>query len=224
VVRAAPKKVRIDAGRAGLVAVSISLLTLTACTPVSQPDKTAELDRAYLGNLSKSWGEFYNVKDPPQIEPVRFIGTEEVDSVHRDCLIEAGYDRNAVGLITVPEGQESVFGLAEYTCRMQYPVPEKFTQEWSTKQIHKQYVWTTEFVVPCLESSGHPVEGVPSESVFVESWDNNPFFPFSQVRVEGAAQQYNEAWAVLEAECPQIAPGEVLWDDLGIEEWVARRP
>lgn len=222
-MRAAHSRSSVNAGRGLVVTASIALLALTGCAGDTKPEETAGADTAYLEQLSASWAEYYGVADPPAVTTIRFIGTEEVDSVHRECLLEAGFERDDVGLISVPEGQESVFALAEYTCRMQYPVPEQYTQEWTDEQIGTQFAWTMQFVIPCLEDAGHPITDPPSESVFVESWESDPFYPFAQVRIEAAAEQYNTEWAALEAQCPQIAPGEVLWEGVKIEEWAARR-
>ncbi|MBW1637821.1 hypothetical protein G3H63_01800 [Microbacterium resistens] len=207
------------AGLAGTVAAS---LLLAGCASEAPEEEGAAADEAYLDRVGASWAEYYGISDPPQVGVVRFIGTEEVDTVHRECVLGAGFEKDEVGLIRVPEGQESTFALAEYTCRMQYPVAEDHTREWGDDQVRAQYAWTVGFVVPCLEAEGHPITGIPSESVFVETWESDPFYPFAQVRIEAEAARYNDAWAAIEAQCPQIVPGDVLWEGVTIEEWAER--
>jgi hypothetical protein len=166
--------------------------------------------------------DYLGVKDPPQVEVARYVYSEELDGVLRHCLEEAGYPTGSNGGVDVPTGNEDAFALARYTCYMKYPVPEKYTQTWTDEQLRNQYAWTTGFVIPCLEEHGHPIAPPPSESVFIDSWASDPYFPFAEVRLSVPQTKYDQAWDELEAACLQQAPDEVLWDSMSVAEWKER--
>lgn len=209
-----------------LVVAALCLTAITGCAPTevelatgdsSSGDGSAE----YLQSRAEQWATFYGVSDPPDVDVVRYVDTEELDATLRECMTAAGYPTESNGGVNVPEGNEDAFALAQYTCAVQYPVPERYTRTWTDEQIQVQYGWTVDFVIPCLEERNHPIAEPPSESVFVDSWRSNPYFPFSQVSLSVAAENFNRAWAELEEACPQQAPGEVLWDGVSIDDWKA---
>lgn len=199
----------------------LGTIFLSACTTSATENRADLVGSAYLGQVAKSWAEHYGISDPPKVQPIRFIASEEVDTIHKECLINAGYKQNDMNSINVPEGQEKTFALAEYTCRMQYPISEKYTQKWGKNEILTQYAWTRDFVIPCLNNADYPVAGLSSESVFVETWESKPFYPFEQVVLDVPAEKYNAAWASLEEKCRQIVPDAVLWEGVSIAEWSA---
>lgn len=202
---------------------ALCLVLLAGCSaPGEQPgsDTTTEPGSPdYLRGQAEQWAEYYGVEDPPAVDVVRYVDTPERDATLRDCLTEAGYPTESNGGVNVPSGNEEAFALAQYTCAVQYPVPERYTRTWSDKEIRLQYAWTVDFVIPCLEDRGHSISDPPSESVFVDSWLSDPYFPFAQVSLAVAEDNFNQAWAELEDACPQQAPGEVLWDGVSIDDW-----
>ncbi|QQB64372.1 hypothetical protein I6I18_02515 [Kytococcus sedentarius] len=220
------------AGRALMVAVSTGVVALTGCSggqvdePSSDAEASAAAEKAHWEEAGKQLAEYYELSDPPEVEVVRYVATEELDEVLTQCLRESGWSVDSGGGVDVPEGQESKYKEAQYVCAQMYPTPARYDQEWGDDQLRQQYAWTTEFVVPCLEEAGHPITNIPSESVFLERWTSErPFFPFEQVQIPGggSAEQFNKAWNDLEAQCPQMMPGSVMWDGVSIEEWKAQR-
>ena len=215
-----------------MVAVSTGVLALTGCSggqddePSSDAEVSAAAERAHWEKGARELAAYYELSDPPEVEVVRYVATEERDEVLTDCLRDSGWSVDSGGGVDVPEGQESRYKEAQYVCALKYPVPARYDQEWGDEQLRQQYAWTTEFVVPCLEEAGHPITNIPSESVFLEKWTSEtPFFPFSQVQIPGggSAEQFNKAWSDLNAQCPQMMPGSVMWDGITIEEWKAQR-
>ena len=172
----------------------------------------------YLSVRAQNWADYFGVADPPDVEVVRYVGTEELDKIVRQCVTDAGYPATDGGF-DVPAGNEEAFALAQYTCYVQYPVPERYTQAWGDEQVRAQYRWTVDFVIPCLEERGHPIAPPPSEAVFLELHSNDPYFPFAEVKLSVPEDEFNAAWMRLETECPQEIPGSVLWDGLSVEEW-----
>lgn len=206
-----------------LVGAALCLVGLAGCSaPSEKPGSDTTTDSGssdYLQGQADQWAEYYGVEDPPDVEVVRYVDTPERDAALRDCLTGAGYPTESNGGVNVPSGNEDAFALAQYTCAVQYPVPERYTKTWSDKEIRLQYAWTVDFVIPCLEDRGHPISDPPSESVFVDSWLSAPYFPFAQVSLTVAEGNFNQAWTELEDACPQQAPGEVLWDGVSIDDW-----
>lgn len=221
-----------SAGRQGgvLAIAALSVLALVGCAPGTSvaPETAPSLSttsgsEAYHATRAKGLADYLKVKHPPTVEIVRYVSTQELDAVLKQCLAEEGYPTGSHGGIDYPPDQEENFRLAQYTCYMRYPIPEKYAQAWTNEQIRAQYSWTVEFVIPCLEEKGHPISEPPSESVFLDTWASAPFFPFSQVRLSVSDDQVNASWDALEGACPQQAPDEVLWDGLSAAEWEQRK-
>ncbi|MEP7762534.1 hypothetical protein [Sanguibacter sp. 25GB23B1] len=183
---------------------------------------TQEESQTSVASASEMWAEFYGVSDPPEVEMIAEVMPEERQRYIDDCLGEAGVIVLGPGLIHVPVARSDEVALAQYTCAMQYGSPARYTQEWGVDQKHIQYTWTLVDVIPCLEAQGHSTVGMPGQLEFVGSYDTKPFFPFAQVRLDVLPKEENAEWARLEAECPQMAPSEVLWDGMSIEEWRAK--
>lgn len=203
-----------------LLAAALCLAALTGCTAGDSGAKPAnEGSDDYLQARSEQWAAFYGVENPPAIDMVRYVDTVELDATLQECLAAAGYPTESNGGVNVPSGNEDAYALAQYTCAVEYPVPERYTKEWGDAQVRTQYSWTVEFVIPCLEALNHPVAPPPSESVFVDSWASDPYFPFAQISLAVPEEDFNQVWAQLEATCPQQAPGEVLWDGVSIDDW-----
>ncbi len=166
------------------------------------------------------WRKFYGITNPPDVQVVRSIAPEDVDGVLSDCLAEAGYAPMADGGYDVPTSMKPAFNLAQYTCRMKYPIIDKYSGAWGEEQIRRQYNWTTGFLLGCLAEHGHPVSSaVPSESKFIETWVTAPFYPFSEL---GAAGVPSAELNALERDCPQIAPSSIVWDGESISQWRQR--
>lgn len=195
------------------------VMTLAGCA-AGEPEGVSGTEDSpqSLKKQAEGWADFLGVEDPPEVKPVRYVETEERDEVVLQCLSEAGYTIIDGG-VDVPTGNEEAFALAQYTCYMQYPVPERYAQPWGEEQVRAQYAWTIDFVIPCLEERGHPIAPPPSESVFVDSYDSDPYYPFVEVNLAVPEAEFNAAWYQLEADCPQEVPGSVLWDGLSLEEW-----
>ncbi len=178
-------------------------------------------DATALADMRRMWVDFYQIVDAPDVDVVRWVRPEEMGETQDDCLRAAGFQVDAPGQVYYPEEQKQAADLAQYTCRMQYPVMSKYTQEWGSAQLDLQYEWTVEYVVPCLQEQGHPTADIPTKEVFTDQWATDPFYPFAQIKLDLPADAYNAEWYRLETVCPQIAPSTVLWDSMTINEWQA---
>lgn len=212
--------------RPWMYAVLVLLPALTSCTgPGSaseQGDAGAPSEANYLATVAEDWADYYGITDPPNVGVTRYVLPEEQQQAQDDCLSSMGFQVDGPGMLYYPAEQEDAATVAQYTCRMQYPVMQHYAQQqWGPDQTYIQYDWTVEYVIPCLEGWGHRISDVPSRDVFVAGWDTEPFFPFAQVQLEASADDFNAEWARLEATCSQIAPSPVLWDGVSIEQWRA---
>lgn len=208
-----------------MVVAAALIPTMAGCSDTNRgaQSDTAHANGDIVAGVDDSLAEHYGVDDPPEVSIVRHVMPEEKQSLFDECLREAGYIVDAPGSLTYPPEQQSAAGLAQYICQMQYPIIEKYNQQWSVEQIRIQYKWTLEFVIPCLEEQGHPISNVPSETVFLESWNVEPFFPFAQVELDVPSDDFNAEWRSLEDECLQITASPVLWDAMSIDDWRASR-
>lgn len=207
----------------GILMISAGLL-LTACTASAQGGPAEQYTAAEREVQGKSLASALGVTDPPEVDIVREVDTWEADQVNRDCLVAAGFPASTEGGWDIPKDKSDNFNLAQYTCMMQYPIPKKYAKEWGEDQVHIQYIWTRDFVIPCLAHEGYSITGLPSETAFVDSYFTNPFSPFAQVKINLSGAEYNAAWNTLEQRCTQIAPGPVLWEGMTVEEWTRQHP
>lgn len=175
----------------------------------------------YDESLSSMWAEFYGVSDPPEVEFVRFVASEEFDAVQRRCVIERGFAAPDGVNFEIPEGNEENFGLANYVCAMQYRVPKRLLGEWGRGQVEAQYRWTVEFVIPCLEEQGFPILPPPTEAAFIDLWDTpKAYFPFAEVELDIEGLEFNVVWEALEQTCPQQVPLTIAWGEQTIDGWI----
>ncbi len=204
----------------GALAVVTLAATISGCAADHPVPSTATMsEEAYLDQAAAEWAEAFGIEDPPKVPMIRYVFAEEREATLRACLETEGYPRNETGLYTIPESQRDAYALAQYTCLVRYPVEQRYAQPWGDEQKRIQYRWTVDYVVPCLEERGHPIGEAPSEATFLDRWESDPWYPFAQVRLSAPAAQYNIEWTELEAECPQIAPSQVLWDAMTIDAW-----
>lgn len=210
-------RIRSAAGAALLVA------SMAGCAGGDGERATVDGDTAVVSAVDASLADFFGVDDPPEVAIIRHVMPEDKQPLLDDCLREAGYVVESPGSLMYPREQQEAAGLAQYICHMQYPTMEKYSQEWGAEQVRIQYAWTVEFLIPCLEERGHLIVDVPSETVFLDSWNAGPFYPFAQVELDVPTNDYNRQWRNLEAECLQIAASPVLWDAMSIDDWQGSR-
>lgn len=207
------------------------LLTLTACAnsetqDLAEFDLTQVSEEEYLDHVAEAWADYFNVEEPPVVEVVRYVGSEEQQQIVHDCTIEAGFTESPYGGFETPEEQLGAFKRAQYICYMQYPLNQKYVKPWGLEEKEKQYDWTVNFVIPCLQNLGYTIDDeVPSKAVFVDQYEYEPYFPFSQLegQVSASNEDFNTAWADLENSCPQMIPDQILWDGMTQEQWAALR-
>jgi len=199
---------------------------LAGCTSTLPTPNTTPLlsEEDYLNQVASDWAAALGVEDPPEVRMVRYIFAEERDATLRSCLEGEGYSLDNSGLYSVPPNQAEAFATAQYVCAVRYPVDQRYAQPWTSDQVRIQYAWTNRFVVPCLEAQGYSIGDPPSEGTFVDTWSSDPWYPFAQVRLNVSAERFNVEWAKLEATCLQIAPSQVLWDSMTIDEWLRLHP
>lgn len=175
----------------------------------------------YVAETQASWATYLKIENPPAVEVIRFVDTDEVTLVFRECMGEKGFPTDPGGGINVPLEQQEPFELAQYICRSSYLVKQEYAKAPGPEQIAIQYDWTVQFVIPCLEEAGQYIPEPPSRAEFIDQWDSAPYWPFIHVVV--ANENFNEQWDALELKCVQSAPGAVLWGEMTIDEWVAQR-
>lgn len=182
---------------------------------------SAQVSKQYLRNISESLSDSFGIDNPPEVKVVRATLPEELDDTLLACVAEEGFPLTEDGVIKIPEGQQDAYNMAQYVCRMRYPVIERYAQPLKTKQIKIQYDWTIQFVIPCLERQGFKTSNAPTEARFIDTWNSDPYYPMAQVSLsEKDARSYNQRMSDLEKICPQAAPSSVTWDGQSIKSWI----
>lgn len=195
--------------RASLLSFATLLaVILSGCA--SNADGNASVspeDSAFYETYLENAAEYLKIDNPPEVEIVKWIKPEELQSYSDPCVRDQGFTQRSDLSWDVPEDQISAFNLATYKCWAAYPPLPKYAGPWTDKQRGIQYDWTVDHVIPCLQDHGYTIVGVPSRQTFIDTYLTDPFFPFSQVPLNLTNDQRNQ----LEQECPQIAPSELLF-------------
>ncbi len=151
-------------------ASSLGLLAvvLAGCSPVSAlpPEPSgAELEALIALELDFQWQFVGLTPDTarPAVDRIRIVSMEEAEAVHKQCLLDAGYENVRVNTTFGADRDER---LAIYTCSAQYPTPPSTFGLFSEQQLDFLYDYFTRVTVPCLEANGVPVPEIPSREAF----------------------------------------------------------
>ena len=156
-----------------IVAVAaLVLLLATGCTPtLAVPDQPTgeELDRLIARELDFQWQYVGLTPDDPrpEVERIRIVSMGEAEAVHRQCMVEAGYERFNVITAAIYGGAGKEQRLAIYTCIAQYPTPPASFGLFSEAQLDYLYDYYMQVTVPCLEANGMAVAAIPSREDFL---------------------------------------------------------
>lgn len=209
---------------AGLSLATAAILA-TGCSADLTPDSeqssgptrtesglTVAEESRYLREMGEGLRVSFPISDTPEsVEVRRWIKPEEADRVSRECINDNGFPMNPDGSFSMGE-QSEAYWRTWYECTMAYPVIPKYTAPWGSQQVEAQYDWTTEYLIPCLESHGVMVRDVPTREVFAATWEVDPYYPWTYVSGTLSGAEELE----LEYACPQIAPADVLWEGVAV--------
>ena len=151
---------------------ALVLLLATGCTPtLAVPgDPTGdELDRLIERELAFQWQYVGLTPDAPrpEVERIRIVSMGEAETVHRQCMVDAGYENFNVITGAIYGGASTEQREAIYTCIAQYPTPPASFGLFSEAQLEYLYDYYLEVTVPCIEANGVPVPAVPSREEFL---------------------------------------------------------
>lgn len=218
--------------RASLISIgTAAVFLLAACSAGGSQDLGGPQSTGVEGPSeeyiawTKEWyGDLYGLTDLPEVEFIRYVPSEELDFVIRQCVIDQGFPApDGVNFDVPPENQENMY-LAQYVCARQYAIDGKYLGEWTDEQTRLQYQWTVEYLIPCLEVRGYSISEPPSEAAFIDGWNNGgAFFPFQQVALDVPGGEHGVEWDELERACPQQIPLSIAYGYQTIEEWKASR-
>lgn len=171
---------------------ALMLVALAGCAPVTQvPGEPTgeELERLIAIELDYQWQYVGLTPDAPRptVERIRIVSMDEAEEVHRQCMVDAGYENYRFVKASIFGGAGTTERLAIYTCSAQYPTPPSSYGLFSEAQLDYLYDYYREVTVPCLEATGIPVEQLPSRAEFHDSqrgmfaiW--NPYNSVGEVR------------------------------------------
>lgn len=193
-----------------LTSMLLSAFVLAGCgsgaeAPASPSDQASgPVDPDVYQDMLDGFAMIWQLEDPPPVEIVRVIDPSEWVRVEAECMAEQGWPKNADGSWPgIPMAQVDGFHRAAYICVGRYPIPSVYQQELSTAQLGRLYDYTVESLVPCLSRHDHEVSDIPSRETFVDSWSQDPWYPYQQVADAGLTQV---EWDELQQTCPQTMP------------------
>ena len=151
------------------------------------------------------------IADPPTVPVIRLVVPGERGQLVDACMGERGWATGEDAISEVPSDRAEAYDLDTFVCAASYPVDPARAGTWTDAQTAVQYDWTVDTLLPCLGALGYTVtEPPPSRADFIADWWTDPYFPFAHI--EGIDDLGNQRFAQLEAQCPQQAPTDQLWD------------
>ena len=195
-----------------LALAALLLTALAGCAPVAPvPDEPSgdELDRLIALELDFQWQYVGLTPDAPRptVQRIRIVSMDEAEEVHRQCMVDAGYENYRFVETSIFGGAGNPERLAIYTCSAQYPTPPSSFGLFSEAQLDYLYDYYIEVTVPCLEATGIGVDDVPDRAQFADSatgiltlW--NPYREVGDVR---------QATYLAESKCSYVPEGFALF-------------
>ena len=186
----------------------VAVLLLAGCVPVAQlpPEpRGAELDALIAQELEFQW-QYVGLSATdarPTVDRIRMVSLDEAEQVHRQCMVEAGYEDFRQVTASIYGGAGADERLAIYTCSAQYPVPPSSFGLFSEAQRRYLYDYYTRVTVPCIESSGLTVESVPTREEFMAPQQHllGLWHPYRSVRTETDMSYLSKT------KCPYVPEG-----------------
>lgn len=201
---------------AALPVCALAMALVTACSPGAPTPEAAGpeelLDPVAHQETLEGMAFVLGLEgqDLPGVEVRRVVDPPHQEAAVTECMAEEGYLKGPDGTWPgISVEQRDIFTTALYVCHAAYPVPSVYTQAWDEEQKQAMYRYTTDSLVPCLEEEGYAVPEAPSQEVFVDSWDLQPWYAHGQADLSGLDQQ---ELVELNSRCPQTPPLHLLQD------------
>jgi hypothetical protein len=144
------------------------------------------------------------VEDPPAI--VRWVHPDESPDVTKGCfedlgfVAEVNYAERSVEIVGPAPVDEAAKGRAYWTCWAKYPVvPDREHGQFSDRTKEILYEYNARELVECLADQGWDVGEVPSYEVYWDSYETDPWLPYTPGLWTWSKQQGID----IEALCPQ---------------------
>lgn len=141
--------------------------------------------------------------DIPVVTAERVVSTTaEWQSAVVSCVRAAGFEASAledggVSYEFPPEGQEQALAIAQYVCFAKYPL-ELNVEPFTDSDLRRLYDYYVSSLLPCLEQAGFEVDAAPGVESFLDSYEFDPWLPYSAVQSQSAEQ-----WTAINRSCPQ---------------------
>lgn len=210
---------------AAILLAAGAAMSLSSCTSAGSPpapQTTLNDDAIMTARLVEleALAEQLQIDDPPEVELVRFVDSNEWLATQVDCLHQAGYpvttteDGAGIDFSGIPAAQSqrgSPMYVAIYTCQAQYSSDPKDSQPLNDIQLSALYDYYTKSQVPCLEKQGITVASAPSRQTFIETYFGKTtpgWTPYSSIDLKTVT---DEEWALLNRACPQSPELDVLY-------------
>jgi hypothetical protein len=151
---------------------AVLLILVTGCVPTRAlpPQPTGdELDELIALELDLQWQFLGLTPDSPRpaVERVRLVSDNEAEAVHKECIIDAGYEN--YGSSTATAVNASNFErLALYICAAQYPVAPSNLNLFSEEQLSYLYDYFETTVIPCLKAADVAVDDIPTRAEYID--------------------------------------------------------
>jgi hypothetical protein len=179
----------------------------------SYPASTLQARADYLKQLALD----FQLDDPPEVDLIRFVSSEEWPDTQISCMNAAGFavsllaDGVGIDASSIPESQRhkgGPFHLAMYECEAKYTLDPANSGPLSDAQLSLLYDWYVNESAPCLEAHGITVAAPPTRQTFIETYfTDKGWLPYRSIDVMAMPMP---EWNAINAACPQSPEDSVL--------------
>lgn len=155
-------------------ACALGALLLAGCAtahPEPLTGLTPDEEAQYAQSFALQWTGI-ELDDPPQVEIVSYLSSDEWGAAVSGCMNAEGYDNYVASadgfFFPARDDGDSAEALALYTCIGRYPVEGDFSAYANRAQLEFLYDYFQDSLIPCIESNGLDVPNTaPTRAQFV---------------------------------------------------------
>ena len=199
----------------GVALALVLAATLANCASIEKPSDNPNTEHRLQAIADDAWaalGARYPDATRPDTTSIRIVSPDDWAGAITGCMNDGGFPEVAarhdggVDAGAVNAEQQEAYDLTYFACTAQYPVDPKYSEPLTDAQVERLYRYYKDDLAPCLEDQGFTISAAPSEQLFFETYESEPWIPYGEIIMLVSPEQLQN----LQKSCPE-EPAD-LWD------------